>query len=292
MQINKFVKLFKRIKMENSNLIPFEGKEIRKAWHDEQWYFNISDVIAILTDSKDSKAYWRKLKQRLIAEGGSEVVTNCHALKFKAPDGKSYKSDAINTEGILRIVMSVPSPKAEPLKLWLAQVGTERIQETESPELGFERMTEIYRAKGYTDEWIKERLQSIETRKRLTEEWKNRGVKQGVEYSILTATIAKGTFGLNPSEHKKLKGLEKPSQELRDHMTPLELIFTALSEEITRSLAVKEDAQGFNENHEVAQIGGNEAGKARRNLEKNTGLKVVSKDNFLNPPKKDDFLSE
>ena len=278
--------------MENSNLIPFEGKEIRKVWHNEQWYFSIIDVIEVLTDSPTPSKYWGKVKNRMKEETLKDLSPNWGKVKMEALDGKSYPTDCANTQGILRIVMSVPSPKAEPLKLWLAQVGTERIQETESPELGFERMTEIYRAKGYTDEWIKERLQSIETRKRLTEEWKNRGVKQGVEYSILTATIAKGTFGLNPSEHKKLKGLEKPSQELRDHMTPLELIFTALSEEITRSLAVKEDAQGFNENHEVAQIGGNEAGKARRNLEKNTGLKVVSKDNFLNPPKKDELLSE
>ena len=273
--------------MENSNLISFEGKEIRKVWHDEQWYFSVVDVIAVLTDSKNPNVYWGKLKER-----ESQLLTICQKLKLESKDGKKYNTDCANTEGILRIVMSIPSPKAEPLKLWLAQLGTERIQETESPELGFERMTEIYRAKGYTDEWIKERLQSIETRKRLTDEWKNRGVKQGMEYSILTATIAKGTFGLNPSEHKKLKGLEKPSQELRDHMTPLELIFTALSEEITRSLAVKDDAEGFNENYEVAQIGGNEAGKARRNLEKNTGLKVVSKDNFLNPPKKDELLPE
>ena len=281
---------FKRIKMENSNLIPFEGKEIRKVWHDEQWYFAVIDVIEVLADTDNPRQYWTKIKNKISEENQLQPIWL--QLKMKAPDGKNRLTDAANTEGILRIVMSVPSPKAEPLKIWLAQVGTERIQETESPELGFERMTEIYRAKGYTDEWIKERLQSIETRKRLTEEWKNRGVKQGVEYSILTATIAKGTFGLNPSEHKKLKGLEKPNQELRDHMTPLELIFTALSEEITRSLAVKDDAQGFNENHEVAQIGGNEAGKARRNLEKNTGLKVVSKDNFLNPPKKNELLSE
>ncbi len=273
--------------MENSNLIPFGGKEIRKVWHNEQWYFSIIDVIEVLTDSPTPSKYWGKVKNRMKEETLKDLSPNWGKVKMEALDGKSYPTDCANTQGILRIVMSVPSPKAEPLKLWLAQVGTERIQETESPELGFERMTEIYRAKGYTDEWIKERLQSIETRKRLTDEWKNRGVKQGIEYSILTATIAKGTFGLNPSEHKKLKGLEKPSQELRDHMTPLELIFTALSEEITRSLAVKDDAQGFNENHEVAQIGGNEAGKARQNLEKNTGLKVISKDNFLNPPKKD-----
>ena len=267
--------------MENSNLIPFEGKEIRKEWHNEEWYFNISDVIAVLTDSKDPKAYWRKLKQRLIAEGGNEVVTNCHALKFKAPDGKYYKSDAANTEGVLRIVMSVPSPKAEPLKLWLAQVGTERIQETENPELGFERMKEIYRAKGYTDEWISRRIETIETRNKLTDEWKNRDIKEGKEYSLLTAIIAKGTFGLTPTEHKDLKGLTKPNQNLRDHMTPLELIFTALGEELTRVETIKDDAKGFDENKNTALKGGKTAGNARKQVEKEMNIKVISKDNYL-----------
>ena len=265
--------------MENSNLIPFENKEIRKAWHNEQWYFAILDVLEFLTNTKNPKQYWKDVKKRdpQLDEGGVKIST---PLLIETAGGKQ-KMNCANTEGILRIIMSVPSPKAEPLKLWLANVGKERLDEFANPEIAIERARAIYKAKGYTDEWIKERLQSIETRKRLTDEWKNRGVKEGQEYSILTATIAKGTFGLNPSEHKKLKGIEKPNLELRDHMTPLELIFTALGEEITRSLAVKDDAQGFNENHEVAQVGGNEAGKARRNLEKNTGLKVVSEDNYL-----------
>ena len=169
--------------MENSNLIPFEGKEIRKEWHNEEWYFSVVDVIEVLTDSPSPKTYWAKLKDKeLKASGQSFPFTE--QLKLKSSDGKKYKTDCANTEGVLRIVMSVPSPKAEPLKMWMAQVGNERIQETENPELSFERMTEIYRAKGYTDEWIKERIQSIETRKRLTEEWKNRDVKEGKEYSI------------------------------------------------------------------------------------------------------------
>ncbi len=262
--------------MENSNLISFEGIEIRKAWHNEEWYFSVVDVIAILTDSPIPRNYWSILKKR-----EPQLHTVCMQLKMQASDGRQRLTDCANTEGVLRIVMSVPSPKAEPLKLWLAQVGTERIQETENPELGFERMTEIYRAKGYTDEWIKERYQSIETRKRLTDEWKNRGVKQGIEYSILTATIAKGTFGLNPSEHKKLKGLEKPNQELRDHMTPLELIFNSLGEETTRILSIKRDAQGFEENHDAALDGGTMAGNARGNYEKQLGEKVISKENYL-----------
>ena len=262
--------------MENSNLMPLEGVKIRKTWHNEEWYFSVVDVIEVLTDSTNPQSYWGKLKER-----EPQLLTICQKFKFLAPDGKMRPTDCANTEGVLRIVMSVPSPKAEPLKLWLAQVGTERIQETENPELGFERMTEIYRAKGYTDEWIKERYQSIETRKRLTDEWKNRGVKQGIEYSILTATIAKGTFGLTPSDHKKLKGLEKPTQELRDHMTPLELIFNSLGEETTRILSIKRDAQGFEENQDAALDGGTMAGNARGNYEKQLGEKVVSDKNYL-----------
>ena len=262
--------------MENSNLMPLEGVKIRKTWHNEEWYFSVVDVIEVLTDSPIPRNYWSILKKR-----EPQLHTVCMQLKMQASDGRQRLTDCANTEGVLRIVMSVPSPKAEPLKLWIAQVGTERIQETENPELGFERMTEIYRAKGYTDEWIKERYQSIETRKRLTDEWKNRGVKQGIEYSILTATIAKGTFGLTPSDHKKLKGLEKSTQELRDHMTPLELIFNSLGEETTRILSIKRDAQGFEENHDAALDGGTMAGNARGNYEKQLGEKVVSDKNYL-----------
>ena len=261
--------------MENE-LINFEGINLRKEFYKGEWWLSVIDVIKVLTDSVEPRKYWNTLKKR-----EPQLSSVCGQLKMQAVDGRQRLTDCANTEGVLRIVMSVPSPKAEPLKLWLAQVGTERIQETENPELGFERMTEIYRAKGYTDEWIKERYQSIETRKRLTDEWKNRGVKQGIEYSILTATIAKGTFGLNPSEHKKLKGLEKPSQELRDHMTPLELIFNSLGEETTRILSIKRDAQGFEENHDAALDGGTMAGNARGNYEKQLGEKVVSKENYL-----------
>ena len=195
-------------------------------------------------------------------------------------DGKNYKTDVANTEGVLRLIMSVPSPKAEPLKLWLAQVGRERLEETANPELAFKRTREMYRAKGYPEDWIGYREKSILARKELTEEWKNRGVKEGQEYSILTATIAKGTFGLTPKEHGAFKGLEK--QNLRDHMTPIELILTAFGEESTRLLAVKHNAKGFNQNHIAASEGGILAGDARKNLEKQLGESVVSKDNFLN----------
>jgi DNA-damage-inducible protein D len=260
--------------MENA-LSPFEGKQLRKLWHNEQWYFSIVDVIEVLTDSPKPSNYWNMLKKREF-----QLSTICVKLKLLGQDGKNYPSDCANTEGVLRIVMSVPSPKAEPLKLWLAQVGTERIQETENPELLTERQAELYRAKGYPEEWISRRVQTIETRNQLTAEWKNRGVKEGQEYGILTATIAKGTFGLTPSEHSDLKGLEK--QNLRDHMTPMELILTAFSEEATRLITIREEAKGFNENYDAALAGGKLGGESRTRLENRLGEPVVSSSNFLN----------
>ena len=276
--------------MENVDKIAlFEEKHIRKMWHNGEWYFSVVDVIEVLTDSPKPSNYWDTMKRR-----DPQISAICGKLKMKGIDGKSYATAAANTEGLLRIIMSVPSPKAEPFKLWLAQVGKERIEETENPELSFERMTEMYRAKGHTDKWIKERMQSITTRKELTDEWKNRGVKEGQEYGILTATIAKGTFGLTPSEHSQLKGLER--QNLRDHMTPFELILTALSEEATRFLTVREDAQGFNDNHDAAVKGGYIGGTARQNLEKQLGETIISKENFvgLNQEKNtpDELLNE
>ena len=266
--------------MKDNELIPFEGKQIRKIWHDEQWYFSVVDVIEVLTDSSQPSRYWADLKKRSKKES-NQSFDFCERLKLPRPDGKTYPSDCANTEGVFRILMSVPSPKAEPLKLWLAGLGKQAIDEAENPELLTARQAELYKAKGYPDEWITRRVQTIETRKELTDEWQQRGVKENQEYAVLTATIAKGTFGMTPSEHKKLKGLEKPNYELRDHMTPLELIFTALSEEITRQIVVRDDAQGFHENHEAAQKGGSAAGNSRRLAEKQTGLKVVSDENFL-----------
>ena len=260
--------------MENKDLMPFESKPIRKIWHNDQWYFSIIDIIEILTDSPQPNAYWGKMKKREL-----ELLPIWQQFKFLAPDGKMRSTDCANIEGILRIVMSVPSFKAEPLKLWLAEQGKRTIEEAENPELLTERQAELYKAKGYTDEWIKRRMQSIETRKELTDEWKNRGIKESKDFSILTATIAKGTFGLTPSEHGKVKGLER--QNLRDHMTPLELILSALGEETTRVIAINQDAQGFNENHEAATKGGKTAGEARERVEAATGEKVVSKANFL-----------
>jgi DNA-damage-inducible protein D len=259
--------------MENELAI-FEQKPIRRAELDGITYFSIVDIIEVLTGSTAPSKYWDAVKRR-----EPHLSTICRKMKLLSLDGRKRPSDCADTEGVFRILMSVPSPKAEPFKLWLAQVGKQAIVEAENPELGFERLTEIYTAKGYSKEWVAQRLKTIEVRKELTDEWKNRGVKDGQEYSILTATIAKGTFGLNPSEHAKFKGLER--QSLRDNMTNLELIFTALSEEITRTIATNEDAQGFNENLDAAQQGGQAAGNARLQVERVKGVKVVSSENFL-----------
>ncbi len=270
-----------------NELMPFEGKEIRKIWYEEQWFFSVVDIIEVLTDSAKPRDYWSVLKKR-----DNQLPTICRQLKLTSKDGKKYNTDCANTEGVLRIVMSVPSPKAEPLKIWLAQQGKRAIDEAENPELLTERQAELYRTKGYSEEWIGRRVQSIETRNQLTEEWKNRGVKEGQEYGILTATIAKGTFGLTPSEHSHVKGLGK--ENLRDHMTPIELILTALSEEATKAITIKNEAQGFNENHEAAVKGGQVGMRARLNFEEATGDKVVSSQNFLNldSPKKQEELGE
>lgn len=257
-----------------NELIPFENKSIRRVWHDDEWYFSVVDVIEILTESSNPAVYWSALKKR-----ETQSFTFCKRLNLPRANSKSYPTDCAPTEGVLRIVMSVPSPKAEPLKRWLAQVGKERIEETENPEISIERLTALYKAKGYDDIWISNRLKTIGIRRELTEEWQKRGIKDNQEYSILTAEIAKATFGLTPSEHAQLKGLAK--ENLRDHMTNLELVFTALGEEITRQLAIKDDAQGFQENHEAAMQGGAFAGNARQRLEEEKGIKVVSSDNHL-----------
>jgi DNA-damage-inducible protein D len=263
----------------DNQLIPFEGKDIRKIWHNDAWHFSIVDIMTVLTDSPSPSKYWEKVKKRLKTETLNELSPNWGKLKMLAADGKMRPTDCANTEGVFRILMSVPSPKAEPLKLWLASVGKQTLDETENPELLSKRQAELYRAKGYSEEWIARRVQTIETRQELTDEWKQRGVTEGTEYAILTAAIAKGTFGLNPSEHAKIKGLER--QNLRDHMTPMELILTALSEEVTRTITKDQDAQGFNESHEAAIKGGEIGGQARRNVEKGTGKPVVSSENFL-----------
>lgn len=261
----------------------FEKKQIRSDWNEEEqeWYFAVIDVVAVLTDSTDPKDYWYRMKKREKVSG-FELSTICRQLKLVAPDGKKYATDCASKQGLLRIIQSIPSPKAEPFKQWLAQIGAERIAEIENPELAQERIRAIYKAKGYSDEWIAKRIRGIQVRDELTNEWKNRGVKEGKEYSILTAEISKATFGIIPSEYKNLKGLTKTSENLRDHMTDLELIFTMLGEASTTEIAKNKNAQGFIENHEAAIAGGTVAGNARKELEKKSGAKVVSKQNFKN----------
>jgi len=263
---------------QEKHIAIFRGKEIRKAIHKNEWWFSVVDVCEVLTESVDAGAYWRKLKQRL-KEEGSEVVTNCHGLKLEASDGKKYETDCANTEGIFRIIQSIPSPKAEPFKRWLAKVGYERIQEIEDPELATKRTRALYKAKGYSDAWIEKRMRGIAIREELTDEWDKRGVKQQREYAILTAEISKAAFGLTPSEYRKHKGLKR--ENLRDHMNDLELIFSMLGEAATTEITRGKEPKGFNENKKAAQEGGSVAGKARTDLEKRSGKKVVSKENYL-----------
>lgn len=265
--------------MEDHNFSVFKGKEIRKTIHNDEWWFSVVDICGTLTGSKDPGAYWRKLKQRLLEEK-VEVVTICHGLKLEASDGKKYKTDCANTEGIFRIIQSIPSPKAEPFKKWLAKVGYERIQEIENPELAIERMKMTYYAKGYSEEWVEKRIRGMKVRKELTEEWDKRDIQEGVEYSILTAEISKATFGMTPKEYKELKGLEKPSENLRDHMTDLELIFTMLGEASTKELTTTHDLYGLEPNIEIAKEGGNVAGVARKELEKKSGRSILSSSNY------------
>lgn len=269
---------------QNNKIILFQEKQIRRLWHENDWFYNLVDVIEILSESPQPTVYWSKLKKKMIKEEGIEQLFPIwKQLKFEANNSKFYKMDAANTEGVFRIIQSIASPKAEPFKRWLAQVGKQILDEIQDPELGFDRLREIYKAKGYPDEWIERRMQSIETRKQLTDEWKKRNVKEGQEYAILTAQIAKSTFGLTPTQHKEVKGLTQHDQNLRDHMTPLELIFTALGEEATRQVTMRDDAQGFNENYDAAKEGGEAAGEARNQFEKRIGQKVVSDKNFLDP---------
>jgi DNA-damage-inducible protein D len=265
---------------QNNKIALFQEKQIRRVWHKEEWWFSIIDVIEVLTENTRPRKYWNDLKKKLLTEGYAELSENIGQLKMPSADGKNYKTDVANTRTMLRLIMSIPSPKAEPFKQWLAQVGQERIEEIENPEIGFERLKELYKSKGYSDLWIDARIKSIETRKGLTDEWKNREVKEGQEYAILTAEIAKATFGLTPSEHKTLKNLDK--QNLRDHMTRLELIFTMLGEESTRQIAVENNSKGFNENREAAIKGGRATGNARITYEKSRNVKVVSSENFIN----------
>jgi methylphosphotriester-DNA--protein-cysteine methyltransferase len=268
---------------DNTNLEPstkiavFKGKEIRKTIHNGEWWFVISDVVQILTDSVNTSDYIKKMRIRdsELAKGWGQIVT---PLCFETAGGKQ-KLNAANTEGIFRIIQSIPSPKAEPFKRWLAKVGYERIQEIEDPELASKRIRAIYKAKGYSDDWIEKRMRSIAIRDELTEEWKNREIKEQKEYAILTAEISKAAFGMTPSEYKKHKNLGR--ENLRDHMIDLELIFSMLGEASTTEITRSKNAQGFNENKDAAQKGGKIAGNARMELEKETGQQVISQQNYL-----------
>ena len=256
----------------------YEDQQIRTAWNEteEEWYFSVVDTIRVLADSKDPLAYWRKLKQRLIS-AGNETVTNCHGLKMSAADGKRRLTDVATTEQLLRIIQSIPSKKAEPFKMWLAQVGRERIEETIDPELTIERALETYIKKGYTREWINQRLQAIQVRKELTDEWQNRGVKEGVEYAILTDEITKAWSGMSTRQYKNLKGLKK--ENLRDNMSTLELVLNMLAEATTTELSKSREPQGLVENQSIARQGGQIAGNARKEIEENTGRPVITSKN-------------
>lgn len=262
----------------NDKIQLFENQRIRTAWDEEkeEWYFSIVDVVGVLTDSVDPTAYWRKLKQRLKAEGNG-TVTNCHGLKMTAPDGKKRLTDVADTEQLLRIIQSIPSPKAEPFKLWLAQVGRERIEETIDPELTIERALETYLKKGYTREWINQRLQAIQVRKELTDEWDARGVQKGVEYAILTDEISRAWSGMSTRQYKNLKGLKK--ENLRDNMTTLELVLNMLAEATTTQFSKDRKPSTFQENLEVAKAGGQVAGRTRKDIESQSNTPVISPKN-------------
>ena len=268
--------------MDENNVQVFEDKKIRTAWNEseEEWYFSIVDVVQVLTDQPNfdtARKYWNKLKQRLKDEG-SQLVSNCHQLKMPSPkDGKNYKTDVANTEQLLRIIQSIPSPKAEPFKMWLAEVGRERIEETIDPELTIERALETYLKKGYGREWINQRLQAIQVRKELTDEWDTHGVKRGIEYAILTDEITKAWSGMTTRQYKNLKGLKK--ENLRDNMSTLELVLNMLAEATTTEISREQDPQTFAENRSIAREGGEVAGNARKDIEERTGKPVITSKN-------------
>jgi len=268
----------------------FKKKEIRKVIHDKEWWFSVIDVVGALTDSANPNDYWYKMKIRVMDEEKVELSTNCRQLKLEAPDSKMRETDCANTEILFRIIQSIPSPKAEPFKRWLAKVGYERIQEIEDPELATKRTRALYKAKGYDDGWIEKRMRGIEIRETLTDEWHQRGIQEQRDYAILTAEISKATFGMTPKEYKEFKGLDR--ENLRDHMDDLELIFSMLGEASTTEIAKNKNAQGLEDNKKVAQAGGGVAGKAREDLEQKSGKLVSTNDNYLNQPQSEKRLEK
>ena len=256
----------------------FEQKQVRSVWDDEQekWYFSIVDVVGVLTDSPNPNNYWKVLKHRLVKEG-SQLVTNCNQLKMQSSDGKFYKTDVADTEQLFRLIQSIPSPKAEPLKIWIANVARERIDEMEDPEIGIDRLMETYLRKGYSKEWINQRLKSIEIRKELTDEWENRGVQKGNEFAILTDDITSAWSGFTTKQYKQFKDLKK--ENLRDHMTNLELVLNMLAEATTTEISKEKKPKTFPQNRKIAKQGGTIAGNTRKEIEAKTGKKIVSKIN-------------
>ncbi len=263
----------------------FESKQIRSVWNesDKKWYFSVADVVEALTGSVNVKDYIKKMRKRDL-ELNANWGTTCPPLELVAPDGKRRKTQCANTESLLRIIQSIPSPKAEPFKRWLAKVGYERLEEIENPELAAKRMRELYKAKGYSEQWIEKRVRGIAVRDELTDEWKKRGVKEHLEYAILTSEISKATFGMTPAQYKKFKKLNKETDNLRDHMVDLELIFTMLGEASTTEIARNKNAQGYKENLSAAAEGGAVAGSARKDLEKKSGKRISSRENFKEIP--------
>ena len=263
-------------------LAVFKGKQIRRVIHDDEWWFSVIDVIEALTGTSRGRKYWSDLKKKLVTEGYNEVSEKIGQLKMMSPDGKLRLTDCANTETMFRVIQSIPPPKAEPFKRWLARVGYERIKEIEDPELATKRSRALYKAKGYSEVWIEKRMRSIATREELTDEWQKRGIEEQKDYAILTAEISKATFDMTPTEYKKYKKLKR--ENLRDHMNDLELIFSMLGEASTTEIARNKNAQGLWENKESAKQGGSVAGKARKDLEKKSGKKVSSKKNYLKAP--------
>ncbi|MEI8103286.1 MAG: Bro-N domain-containing protein [Candidatus Moraniibacteriota bacterium] len=272
----------------NTGLVVFESKKIRRVWHDGRWFFSVVDIVEVLTESRAPRQYWGVLKGR-----ETQLLTICLQLKLESSDGKKYSTDCANTEGMFRIIQSIPSPKAEPFKRWLAKVGYERVQEIENPELAQERMKQLYEQKGYPKDWIDKRLRGIAIRQNLTDEWKDRGIESERDYAILTAEISRATFGMTPSEYRKHKNIpEKSPANLRDNMTDLELIFTMLGERVTTEISQIEKPEAFDENKRVARRGGSVAGNARRETEKEIGRSVISKQNALAITKQRKLLEE
>lgn len=269
---------------ENKQLVVFQDKKIRRVWHNKGWWFSVVDTVGALTNSENPNDYWYKMKIREKEGSDFELSTICRQLKLPSVDGKSYFTDCANTESMLRIIQSIPSPKAEPFKRWLAKVGYERIQEIENPELAQQRMKELYRQKGYSEEWIEKRIRGIAVRQELTDEWKDRNINKDKEFAILTDEISLATFGKTTEEYKQFKGLNK--QNLRDHMDDLELIFTMLGEKVTTEITRTKNSKGLEQCNGAAKEGGEVAGNARAETERKIGRSVVSDDNYLDTPEK------